>query len=251
MHKLLQNLTLVPDGTLQVPIPSAYWPACSRYPRCYRSLQLVTKSYQKLTLVLVEIESVEVQSPVATSIPDHRVWIILERMIHGRINPIIDPQLPHEQAGFHKGWSTVDQITLLTKDTEDCFEAKETAGAVLVDLTAAFDTVWHRGLTPNLFRMLPHRHMVHFIVELISNRSFVLKTSVMDSKSGYADSRTASLRDLSWLHCCSISTSMTSLIPSPGSMAMPGMEEDWKHPKPGREHLGPIPEAVAAKAEWG
>ena len=27
------------------------------------------------------------------------------------------------------------------------------------------------------------------------------------------------------------------------------MEEDWKHPKAGHEHLGPIPEAVAAKAE--
>ena len=39
---------------------------------------------------------------------------------------------------------------------------------------------------------------------------------MVDSKSGYADSRTASLRDLSWLHCCLISTSITSLIPSPG-----------------------------------
>ena len=35
----------------------------------------------------------------------------------------------------------------------------------------------HRGLSLKLFRMLPDRHMVHFIVELISNRSFVLKTS--------------------------------------------------------------------------
>ena len=102
---------------------------------------------------------------------------LLERMIHGRIKPFIDPQLPHEQAGFRKGRSTVDQVTLLTQYIEDCFEAKETAGAVLVDLTAAYDTVWHRGLTLNLLRMLPDRHIVHFIVELISNRSFVLKTS--------------------------------------------------------------------------
>ena len=65
-------------------------------------------------------------------------------MIHGRINFIIDPQLPHEQSGLRKGRSTVDQVTLLTQDIEDCFEAKETDGAVLVDLTAAYD-VWHRG----------------------------------------------------------------------------------------------------------
>ena len=98
-------------------------------------------------------------------------------MTNEHINPITDPQLPHEQAGFRKGRSIVDQVTLLTQDIEDWFEAKKTAGAVLVDLTAAYDTVWHRGLTLKLLRMLPDRHMVHFIVELISNRSFVLKTS--------------------------------------------------------------------------
>ena len=98
-------------------------------------------------------------------------------MIHGRINPIIDPHLPHEQAGFRKGRSTADQVTLLTHDFEDCFETKDTAGAVLVDLTAAYDTVWHRGLTLKLLRMLPYRQTMHFIVELTSNRSFVLKTS--------------------------------------------------------------------------
>ena len=63
---------------------------------------------------------------------------LLERMVHGRTNPIFDPQLPHEQAGFRKGQSIVNQITLLTQDIEDFFEAKETAGAVLVDLTAAY-----------------------------------------------------------------------------------------------------------------
>ena len=66
---------------------------------------------------------------------------LLERVVHGRINPIIDPQLPHEQAGFRKGRSTVDQVTLLTQDIEDCFEAKETAGAVLVYLTTAYDNI--------------------------------------------------------------------------------------------------------------
>ena len=91
--------------------------------------------------------------------------------------PSIDPQLPHEQAGFRKGRSTVDQVTLLTHVIQDCFEAKETTGAVLGDLTAAYDTVWHHGLTLKLLRMLPDINMVHFIVELISNRSFVLKTS--------------------------------------------------------------------------
>ena len=68
-------------------------------------------------------------------------------MIYGRGNPIIDPHLPHEQAGFRKGPSTVNQVTLLTQDIENSFEAKETAGSVVVDLTAAYDNVWHQRLT--------------------------------------------------------------------------------------------------------
>jgi len=47
---------------------------------------------------------------------------------------------------------------------------------VFVDLTAAYDTVWHRGLTCKLLRLLPDRHMVSFIMELVRNRSFTLTT---------------------------------------------------------------------------
>jgi len=49
--------------------------------------------------------------------------------------------------GFQHGRSAVDQVTLLTQDVEDSFSAKKKDGAVFVDLTAAYDTVWHRGLT--------------------------------------------------------------------------------------------------------
>ena len=44
------------------------------------------------------------------------------------------------RAGFRHGKSTVDQVVLLTQNIEDSFEAKKKAGAVFVDLTAAYDT---------------------------------------------------------------------------------------------------------------
>jgi len=47
---------------------------------------------------------------------------------------------------------------------------------VFVDLTAAYDTVWHRGLTCKLLRLLLDRHMVHMIMEIVSNSSFTLTT---------------------------------------------------------------------------
>ena len=105
---------------------------------------------------------------------------ILERLIYARVEPLIDPLLLKEQAGFRRGKSTVDQVVLLTQDIEDSFEAKKKTGAVFIDLTAAYDTVWHRGLTCKLLRLLPDKHMVKMIMELVRNRSFTLTTG--DSK---------------------------------------------------------------------
>ena len=81
--------------------------------------------------------------------------------------------LPQEQAGFRHGSSTVDHVTLLTQDIEDSFSAKK-AGYVFVYLTAAYDTVWHRGLICKLLRLLPDRDMVRKIMEMVGNRSFTL-----------------------------------------------------------------------------
>ena len=105
---------------------------------------------------------------------------ILERLIYARVEPLIDPPLPKEQAGFRRGKSIVDQAVLLTQNIEDSFEAKKKAGAVFIDLTAAYDTVWHRGLTCKLLRLLPDKNMVKMIMELVRNRSFTLTTG--DSK---------------------------------------------------------------------
>jgi len=46
---------------------------------------------------------------------------------------------------------------------------------VFVDLTAAYDTVWYRGLTCKLLQFLPDRHMVRMIMEMV-NHSFNLTT---------------------------------------------------------------------------
>ena len=105
---------------------------------------------------------------------------ILERLIHTRVEPVIDPQLPREQAGFLHGRLTVDQTVLLTQNIEDPFEAKKKAGAWFIDLTAAYDTVWHRGHTCKLLRLLPNKHIIRIILELIRNRNFTL--TIDDSK---------------------------------------------------------------------
>ena len=105
---------------------------------------------------------------------------ILERLIYARVQPLIDPLLPKEQAGFRRGKSTVDQVVLLTQNIKDSFEAKKKASAIFVNMKAAYDTAWHRGLTYKLLRFLPNKQMVRMIMELVRNRSFTLTT--VDSK---------------------------------------------------------------------
>ncbi|KAL7832435.1 hypothetical protein AOLI_G00299830 [Acnodon oligacanthus] len=85
---------------------------------------------------------------------------ILERLIHSRTEPMVDPQLPSEQAGFHQSRSTLDQVTLLTQDIEDSFQDNEKAGVVFLDLTATYDNVWHCGLNLKPLRTILERHMV-------------------------------------------------------------------------------------------
>jgi hypothetical protein len=54
------------------------------------------------------------------------------------------------QAGFRKGRSTCDQVTALTTFIENGFQENLKTGTVFLDLTAAYDTVWHTGLLAKL-----------------------------------------------------------------------------------------------------
>ncbi|KAE8289530.1 hypothetical protein D5F01_LYC11232 [Larimichthys crocea] len=122
------------------------------------------------------------QSPEGAEIE----WIatkLLERLILVRLTPVINPQ-PKEQAGFRSDRSTTDQVTLLCHDIEESFQAGEKAGAVLLDLTAAYDTVWLHGLHMKLLETIPDKHMVSFIMNMLSNRSFRIHTSNSQSSRG-------------------------------------------------------------------
>jgi hypothetical protein len=59
-----------------------------------------------------------------------------------------------DQAGFRKDRSTGEQVLALTTHIENVFEKKPKTGAVFLDLTAAYDTVWHKGLLLKLTKAL-------------------------------------------------------------------------------------------------
>ena len=66
---------------------------------------------------------------------------LLKRLIYNRILPIVESILPEEQDGFRPNRGTLDQVVLLTENIEFAFSKNMKAGTVLVDLSAAYDTV--------------------------------------------------------------------------------------------------------------
>ena len=71
----------------------------------------------------------------------------------------------------------IDQIACLVNDIEAAFQRKEKFGVVYIDLTAAYDTVWHRGLYLKLLQTIPDMKLVKFIMLMLQNRSFYVVTS--------------------------------------------------------------------------
>ena len=116
------------------------------------------KSYRTISLFSVSFKLLE--------------WVILSR-----INLYVQNVSPDTQAGFRPNRCTVDQVTLLTDIMENKFEHFRKLASAFINFTAAYDTVWHRGLRMKLAQFIPDKKMVPFTMETIRNRRFKLYTS--------------------------------------------------------------------------
>jgi len=127
--------SIFPEFILQAGLTLKSW-FCNFLKSCMRQLKIPKIWKSTLVVVIPKPEKPDPKSypPVSLLFVPFN---ILEGLIYACVKTIIDPQLPHEQAAFRHGRSTIDQVTLLTQDIEDSFSAKKKAGAVFVDLTAA------------------------------------------------------------------------------------------------------------------
>ena len=79
-----------------------------------------------------------------------------------------------EQAGFRQGKSCTRQLLLnLTSYIEEGFQMKTKTGIVLVDLTAAYDTINHQTLLTKIKNITNgDQKLVKILQNLLSNRRF-------------------------------------------------------------------------------
>lgn len=97
---------------------------------------------------------------------------LFERLLLARIEPIIDKVLPVEQAGFRENRSCCDQVLTFTTYVENGYQSKIKSGAVFLDLSAAYDTVWKNDLLFKLSKILKCKGILRLIDQMLSNRKF-------------------------------------------------------------------------------
>jgi len=98
---------------------------------------------------------------------------ILEKILLRRLLPIIEAQeiIPHHQFGFRPHHSTIQQCHRVTDFIASSLELGEYCPGVFLDISQAFDRVWHLGLLSKLKNILPPTYFL-ILQSYLSDRFF-------------------------------------------------------------------------------
>ena len=101
---------------------------------------------------------------------------LFERLLLKRMKPIIEEReiIPNHQFGFRCNHSTIDQVHRIVNIIEKCLEEKKICSAVFLDVSQAFDKVWHEGLIYKLKSLLP-KQFCEILQSYITDRFFRIK----------------------------------------------------------------------------
>ena len=110
---------------------------------------------------------------------------LYERDMYNQISNYIEQYLSPYLFGFRKGHSTEQCLNIMLEAWKKALDNKQYAGAVLTDLSKAFDCLNHELLIVKLETYGFSHEALHFIFNYLSNRSQRIK--VKSSYSSYRD----------------------------------------------------------------
>ena len=101
---------------------------------------------------------------------------IMEKLFLNRLQPLLTSTdlVPNHQFGFREKHSTIEQVHRVYNNLRNALENKEYCTAAFLDVTQAFDKVWHLGLLFKLKNLLPYPYF-EFLRSYLSERSFRIK----------------------------------------------------------------------------
>lgn len=99
---------------------------------------------------------------------------VLEKVIKEKLTDFIESNniLPPQQFGFRKQHNTVQPLVRIRKTVKSNFQAGKSTGMVLLDIKAAFDSVWHAGLVHKMFKLNFPIGLIKIIQSFLSGRNF-------------------------------------------------------------------------------
>lgn len=101
---------------------------------------------------------------------------VFEKLFLKRLKTLVDENLvlPSHQFGFRQGHGTIEQVHRVTETVRQCLEKKQYCSAAFLDVSQAFDKVWHVGLLYKLKKVLPHSMYLLF-KSYLTDRTFQIK----------------------------------------------------------------------------
>jgi hypothetical protein len=97
---------------------------------------------------------------------------LLEKLLYARLSPILNPSIPAEQAGFRPGRNCCDQVLALTSFIEGGLDRNTKTSVAFLDLSAAYDTVWRKGLLYKFYNLVPCPVLLRLLNSMLSGRMF-------------------------------------------------------------------------------
>lgn len=101
---------------------------------------------------------------------------LFERLLMDRLFEINEFELaiPNHQFGFRKEHGTDQQLFRVVQQILKSFDSRKYCSAVYIDISEAFDRVWHTGLLLKLSKLLP-LHLYTILESYLTGRSFQVK----------------------------------------------------------------------------
>lgn len=101
---------------------------------------------------------------------------VFERIFVAKLKPLLEEKqiIPNHQFGFRQNHSTVEQVHRLVKKIRGDLEHKRYCSAAFLDISQAFDKVWHAGLIYKIKTILPHPYC-QVLKSYLSDRYFLVK----------------------------------------------------------------------------
>lgn len=108
---------------------------------------------------------------------------LLEKVIQKRLNIFIEASnaIPPHQFGFRPKHSTTHQVQRIVETIVHGFENKKHSTAIFLDVSQAFDKVWHAGLLYKLECLGFPQYLKNILKSFLFNRQFCVKINSSSS----------------------------------------------------------------------